>query len=99
MPRPQPAHQPAHQPGMVIDLRVGERLALSLAGADGRPAQHVTVEAEHKSGSTVRLRVVAPAEVRIRRERPPSVQPSARLAGSWQAREQSPISFVASMAS
>ena len=87
-----------HQPGMVIDLRLGERLALSLGGDAG--GQQVTVEAEHKTGSIVRLRVVAPAEVRIRRERPtPAVTPSTRLAASWQASQDPPISFVASMAS
>lgn len=91
-----------HQPGMVIDLRLGERLALSLGGdaAGGQAGQQVTVEAEHKTGSIVRLRVVAPAEVRIRRERPtPAVTPSTRLAASWQASQDPPISFVASMAS
>lgn len=90
-----------HQPGMVIDLRLGERLALSLGGDAGeRAGQQVTVEAEHKTGSIVRLRVVAPAEVRIRRERQtPAVTPSTRLAGSWQASQDPPISFVASMAS
>lgn len=90
-----------HQPGMVIDLRLGERLALSLGGdAGGQAGQQVTVEAEHKTGSIVRLRVVAPAEVRIRRERQtPAVTPSTRLAASWQASQDPPISFVASMAS
>ena len=90
-----------HQPGMVIDLRLGERLALSLGGdAGGQAGPQVTVEAEHKTGSIVRLRVVAPAEVRIRRERQtPAVTPSTRLAASWQASQDPPISFVASMAS
>lgn len=90
-----------HQPGMVIDLRLGERLALSLGSdAGGQAAQQVTVEAEHKTGSIVRLRVVAPAQVRIRRERQtPAVTPSTRLAASWQASQDPPISFVASMAS
>ena len=46
---------------MVIDLRVGERLSLSVQG-DPSALSAVVLEPEHKTGALVRLRIVAPPE-------------------------------------
>lgn len=48
-----------HCPGLVVDVKAGERLSFS-----GR----ATVELVYKSGSTARLRVVAPRDVTIKKE-------------------------------
>lgn len=54
-------------PSLIIDVRPGERLALS--ERDGQPSRPVTVELLRKSGQLVRLRVTAPPDVRIERQR------------------------------
>lgn len=55
----------AHMPSLIIDVRPGERLAL----AGPQQAVVATVELVQKSGRLVRLRVTAPPDVRIERER------------------------------
>lgn len=50
----------AKQPGLVLDMRPGETLNL-----DG---DRIKVELLHKSGQLARLRVVAPADVKIEKE-------------------------------
>lgn len=50
----------AKQSGLVLDMRPGE--CLSLDGA------RIKVELLHKSGQLARLRVVAPADVKIEKE-------------------------------
>jgi hypothetical protein len=82
---------------MVIDLRVGERLSLSVQG-DPSALSAVVVEPEHKTGALVRLRIVAPPEVRIQRERPARVVPSTRLGTGWQSFDEPAVPSVASMA-
>jgi len=48
------------RPGLVLDMRPGE--SLNLDGA------RIKVELLHKSGQIARLRVVAPADVKIEKE-------------------------------
>jgi hypothetical protein len=67
-----PPSAPAHMPSLIIDVRPGERLAL----AGPQQAVVATVELVQKSGRLVRLRVTAPPDVRIERER---TQPSSSM--------------------
>ena len=83
---------------MVIDLRIGEQLSLSVQGGDTSALSAVVVEPEHKTGSAVRLRIVAPPEVRIQRMRPAAVLPTTRMGRSWQSFDEPAVAAVPSMA-
>jgi len=50
-------------PSLILDIKPGERLALTGAGQSG-----TLVELVKKSGQLVRLRVTAPADVRIEKQ-------------------------------
>lgn len=53
----------SHMPSLILDIKPGERLALT------GPGQLATVvELVKKSGQLVRLRVTAPSEVRIEKQ-------------------------------
>jgi hypothetical protein len=80
---------------MVIDLRIGEQLSLSVQGSDASALSAVVVEPEHKTGSAVRLRIVAPPEVRIQRVRPTCVVPSTRLGQPWQSFDEPAVPSMA----
>ena len=83
------------QRGMVIDLRIGEQLSLSVQDGDASALSAVVVEPEHKTGSAVRLRIVAPPEVRIQRVRPACVVPSTRLGQPWQSFDEPAVPSMA----
>lgn len=59
-------------PSLILDIKPGERLALTGAGQLA-----TVVELVKKSGQLVRLRVTAPAEVRIEKQ----AQQSGRVVG------------------
>jgi hypothetical protein len=80
---------------MVIDLRIGERLALTVQGAEACGLAAVVVEPEHKTGSAVRLRIVAPPEVRIQRMRPADVVASTRFGQPWQSFDEPAVPSMA----
>ena len=80
---------------MVIDLRIGERLALTVQGAEACGLAAVVVEPEHKTGSAVRLRIVAPPEVRIQRMRPADVVATTRLGQPWQSFDEPAVPSMA----
>lgn len=65
-------------PSLIIDVRPGERLVL--AGPDDQDANLAAVELVQKSGRLVRLRVTAPAQVRIEKRPVLPIQPVPSMA-------------------
>ena len=75
--------QAPRMPSLILDIKPGERLALTSAGQSG-----TLVELVKKSGQLVRLRVTAPADVRIEKQAPRIGNHVPSMANSQQERQK-----------